>query len=110
MLKDRMVRVKLQKRFAEQRPISYIGKCTAFSDQWIVVDGRELMLARHVQDGVQISKANTPVVIPRDNIESIRVLPDAFNLDTIKITTDGQQLQVLVDGKRDCFIGEMGEG
>ncbi|MBI1320292.1 MAG: hypothetical protein GC168_15300 [Candidatus Hydrogenedens sp.] len=110
MLKDRMVRVKLQKRFAEQRPISYIGKCTAFSDNWLVVDGKELMLARHVSDGVQISKTAAPVVIPRENVESIRVLPDNFSLDSIRITTEGQQIQVVVDGSRDCFIGEMGEG
>jgi hypothetical protein len=50
------------------------------------------------------------VVIPRENIDSIRVLPDTFDLNNIQITTEGQQLRVVVDGKRDCFIGEMGEG
>ena len=110
MLKDRMVRVKLKKSFGEQRPISYVGKCTGFSDCWVVVEGKGLMLARHVPEGVQIDTAVAPVVIPRDNIESIRVLPDSFSLDNIKITTEGQQIQIQVDGKRDCFIGEMGEG
>lgn len=110
MLKDRMVRVKLKKHFQEQKPISFIGKCTAFSEAWLVIEGKTLMVARHVANSVQIDSHPAHHVIPRENVESIRVLPDTFDIADIKITTEGQQLRVVVDGKRDCFVAEMGEG
>jgi hypothetical protein len=110
MLKDRMVRVKMKKYFHEQKPISYVGKCSMFTETWIVVEGKSIMLARREPNGVQVDSHLTQVVIPRESIDSIRVLPDAFDINSIKITTEGQQLHMVVDGKRDCFIGEMGEG
>lgn len=110
MLKDRIVRVKLKKNYHEQKPISFIGKCTAFSDQWLVLEGKQVMVARGVAGGVQIDSHVAHHVVARDNVESIFVLPDTFNLSEIKVTTEGQQLRVIVDGKRDCYIGEMGEG
>lgn len=110
MLKDRIVRLKLQKRFHEQRPISYVGKVTAFNDFWVAVEAIGLMISRAQPNGVQMDKRPSVVVIPRDNIESIVVLPDNFDWQNIKATTDGQQIQIVVDGKRDVFIGEMGEG
>lgn len=110
MLKDRMVRVKLKKHFHEQKPVSFVGKCTAFSENWLVIEGKTLMVARHVPNSVQIDAHAAHHVIARDNVESIRVLPDNFDIANISITTEGQQLRLVVDGKRDCFIGEMGEG
>jgi hypothetical protein len=110
MLKDRMVRIKMKKYYHEQKPISFFGKCTVFTETWLAVEGKSVMVARREPNGVQIDSHLTQVVIPRENIDSIRVLPDTFDLNNIQITTEGQQLRVVVDGKRDCFIGEMGEG
>ena len=110
MIKDRFVRVKLVKRFVEQRPISYVGKVTAFNDHWIVLDAKGLMLARNQTNGVQVDKRSSAMMIPRENIESIRVLPDNFNMDKLTFSTNGQQLVMLVDGERDVYLGEIGEG
>lgn len=110
MLKDRVIRIRLKKYFHEQKPLCYVGKCTDMNDSWVVVDGRALMIARNAPDNVQIDKKSAYIVIPRDNIESIRVLPDTFDVENMKITTEGQQLRLVVDGKRDCMIGELGEG
>ena len=110
MIKDRMVRVKLKKQFHEQKPHSFIGKCVAFSEAWLAIEGKGIMLSRQVPQGVQVDTHLTQTIIPRDNVESIRVLPDDFNMSDIKITTEGAQLRVIVDGKRDCYVGEMGEG
>jgi hypothetical protein len=110
MIKDRIVRVKLKKNFREQRPLCYVGKCTAFSDCWVVLDARGVMLSRIQPNGAQIDEKSSPVVIPRESIDSIRVLPDNFDVANMKITTQGQQLQLVVDGARDCFLGELGEG
>jgi hypothetical protein len=110
MLKDRIIRIRLKKYFHEQKPICYVGKCTAFNDYWVVLDGRCIMIARNQPNNIQLDPKPSAMVIPRDNVESIRVLPDNFDVDNISFTTEGQQLRMVVDGKRDCFIGELGEG
>lgn len=110
MIKDRMVRVKLKKSFREQRPFCYVGKVTAFTDCWLVVDAKGIMLSRLQANGVQIDAKAVPVLIPRENIDTIRVLPDNFDMNNIQVTTEGQQLRLVVDGPRDAFLGEMGEG
>lgn len=110
MIKDRMVRVKLKKHYKEQRPYNYVGKATAFSEDWVVLEAKGIMLSRAQPNGVQIDARANPVMIPRDNIESIRILPDSFDINNITVTTEGQQLRLVVDGPRDVFIGELGEG
>lgn len=110
MLKDRMVRVRLNKSYHEQRPQSFVGKCTGFNNYWVVVEGRGIMVTRSERSGVQLDAKSTVTVIPRNNIESIRVLPDDFDVNTMQITTEGQQLVLAVPGAQPCFIGEIGEG
>jgi len=110
MIKDRMVRIKLKRYFQGQRPMSYVGKVTAFKDEWVVVDGRGVMLCRHEKSGVQIDDKKSAMVIPRDNIESIRVLPDDFDVGNITVSTEGQQIRMVVDRAIDAYLGEMGEG
>ena len=110
MLKDRLVRVKLKKRYHEQRPMSYVGKVTAFSDFYIVMEAKSIMLVRSQSNGVQIDPHVSAQVIPRDNVESVQVLPDNFDMKNLTVSTNGQQLVLVVDGKRDAYIGELGEG
>ncbi len=110
MIKDRIVRIKLIKRFQEQRPISYIGKVTAFSESWVVLDAYGVMLCRQESEGVQVDKRASAIMIPRENVESIQILPDNFDLENLKFTTEGARLVLVVDGSRDSFVGELGEG
>lgn len=110
MLKDRMVRVRLNKSYHQQRPLSYVGKCTGFNNYWVVIEGRGIMVARSQSSGVQIDAKPSITVVPRNNIESIRVLPDDFDCNDLKITTEGQQLVIAVKSGQHCFIGEIGEG
>lgn len=110
MIKDRMVRVKLIKRFHEQRPISYVGKVTGFSENWVVIEGKTIMLARQQTNGVQVDSRAKAMLVPRENIESIQVLPDNFNMEQLNFSTEGQQLVLVVDNGRDSYIGELGEG
>ncbi len=110
MIKDRIVRVKLKKHYTGHRPLNYVGKVTAFNDSWIVMDARCVMLTRQQPNGVQADAHSSATMIPSENIESIRVLPDNFDASNLNFTTEGQQLMLVVDGKRDCYIGELGEG
>lgn len=110
MIKDRMVRVKLKKSFAEQRPHSYVGKVTAFNDFWLAMEATGVMVARNQPNNIQIDKHRNAVLVPRENVESIVILPDNFDVKSIKITTEGQQIQMIVPGAANVYIGEMGEG
>ncbi|OQB37170.1 MAG: hypothetical protein BWY09_01680 [Candidatus Hydrogenedentes bacterium ADurb.Bin179] len=110
MLKDKMIRVRLYKSYHEQRPLSFVGKCVVFNDCWVAVTGRVIMVTRSSKTGVQIDDKLSQHVIPRDSIESIRVLPDDFDINAITVTTEGQQLVIPVKGAQPCFIGEIGEG
>ena len=63
-----------------------------------------------MQQGVQVDVKPANYVIPRDSIESICVLPDAFDISEIEVTTDGQQFKMVVKNGTDCYLGELGEG
>jgi hypothetical protein len=110
MIKDQIVRIKLVKRYQHQRPISYIGKVVHFSDAWIVIDGYGMILSRAQSNGVSLDKLKSRNMIPRENIESIHILPDDFDVKNIQFTTNDQQIVVEVKGGQASFIGEMGEG
>ncbi len=110
MIKDKMVRVKMKKHYHEQKPMLYVGKVTGFSEEWIVLHAKGMMITRSQPNGVQIDGKPSALLIPRGSIESIRVLPDNFDINTIKITTEGQQIRMVVDGAPDAFLAEMGEG
>ena len=110
MIKDKMARIKLKKHFHEQRPFIYVGKIAQFSEGWVAVHGKGIMITRSQPNGVQVDAKATLTLIPRENIESIRVLPDTFDINVIKITTDGQQLRIITEGGQDTYIAEMGEG
>jgi len=110
MIKDRTVRVKLKKQYLEQKPMSYVGKVTAFNDFWLAMEATGVMVARNQPSHVQIDKHRGAAIIPRDNIESILLLPDDFDVKNIRITTEGQQIQIEVKGAPNVYIGELGEG
>jgi len=110
MIKDRIVRIKIKKYFREQRPISYVGKVTAFSENWVVMEARGIMLSRQQSSGVQADEKVGVVMVPRESIDNIRLLPDNFDVNNLQFTTSGQQIVLVIDGKRDIFLGELGEG
>ncbi len=110
MIKDRIVRVRLAKRFHEQRPFNYVGKVTAFTENWVVMEAKGIMLARNQPNGVQVDAHRSAVMFPREAIDSIHVLPDTFDIKDIQVSTEGQQLILLVEGAQPSFLGELGEG
>jgi len=110
MIKDRIVRIRMKKSFKEQRPFSYVGKVTVWSENWIVLEGKGIMVTRQQATGVQIDENFKAILIPRESIDHIQVLPDNFDLNNLKVTTQAQQLVLIVDGKQDAFLGEIGEG
>jgi len=110
MIKDRIVRIRLRKYYKEQKPFSYVGKVTAWSENWVAIEGKGIMLSRQSSTGVQIDADIKLILIPRETIETIQILPDSFNINDIRTTTEGQQVVLVIDDKRNAFLGEIGEG
>ncbi|MFP4500348.1 MAG: hypothetical protein ACLFTT_05055 [Candidatus Hydrogenedentota bacterium] len=110
MIKDRIVRVKCKKAFHEEKPWCYVGKVTAFNDHWVVLEARGLMITRQNPQGVQVDTKPQAIMIPRENIETIRILPDNFDMANMQFTTDNQKLLLVVEGAPHAFIGVLGEG
>ena len=109
MIKDRIVRLKLRKNH-QARPWNFVGRVTAFSETWVVMEARGIMLSRAQQQGADIDAKPSAMMFPRESIESIRVLPDNFDVANIRLTTEGQKLMLVVDGAADAFLGELAEG
>ncbi len=110
MIKDRMVRIRLKKHYKEQKPFSYVGKVTAWTENWVAIEGKGIMLSRQSSTGVQIDEDIRVILIPREAIETIQLLPDSLNINNLRTTTSGQQVVLIIDEKRNSFLGEIGEG
>lgn len=58
---------------------------------------------------VQIDEQMRSIILPRDNIANIRVLPDGFDMNNITVITEGNTLGINVDDAPTAWIGEFGE-
>ena len=109
MIVGKMVRVRLRRDFFEQRLWVFVGRVVEFTEGWIMIEGKGLTVLKRAQLEVEVENELRIVVIPRDNVAIIRVLPDNFNMDDIRTTNKGHKLCLVVDGGPDATIAEMGE-
>lgn len=110
MIKDRFVRVKLKKQYHEEKAWNYVGKVTAFNDHWLVMEAKGVMVTRQNPSGVEVDAKAQAIMVPRENIETVRVLPDNFDMANLRFTTDNQKLVMLVDGAAPAFVGMLSDG
>ncbi len=109
MIVGKIVRVRLRRDFFEQRLWVFVGRVTGFTENWVVIEGKGLTVLKRAQLDVEVENELRTVVIPRDNIAIIRVLPDDFDMDHIRTVNKGHKLCLVVDGGPDATIAEMGE-
>jgi len=106
MLKDKMVCVRMKRNFHEDPAWAYVGKCVQWTDTWVVVDGRGIMILRGRNRTTELDDKIRRVILPRENIASIQQLPDAFNIKEISIGITGSRLTMPVEGGVECVIAE----
>jgi len=109
MIVGKMVRVRLRRDFFEQRLWVFVGKVIKFTEGWVTIEGKGLTVLKRAQLEVDVEDEPRVVVIPRDNIAIIRVLPDDFDMMNIRTVNKGHKLCLVVDGGPDATIVEMGE-
>lgn len=106
MLEGKMVKIRFKRYFPEQRLWVFLGKILMMSENWIEVEGKAIILTR---GGLtpHIDEESRVIVVPRENIAHMRILPEEFDLSQIKIETRGTRQFVKVEGGPDTSIGEV---
>ena len=107
MLEGKILKVRFQKHYAEQRIWVFIGKALKFTENWLMLEGKGILISKGSINPVDIDSEKRIILIPHNNIAHIRILPDDFDLDKIEIDTKGLRIFVRVKGGPDTSIGEI---
>jgi hypothetical protein len=107
MIEGKVVKVRFKKYFAEQRLWVFIGKTIKFSENWIMLEGKGILVSRGTLTPVDIDKEKRIILIPNNNIAHIRVLPENFDVDNIEIHIKGVRIFAGVKNGPDTSISEI---
>jgi len=108
MIVGKMVRIRLKRYFAEQKLWVFIGKVLELSENWVTIEGKGIVLLKGRPQPAEVDRETRVLMVPRNNIAQIRVLPDDFDLSDLRIEMEGLKVCVKVDGAPDTCIGEWG--
>jgi hypothetical protein len=109
MLKGKKVRIRLKRHFVEQRLTVFIGDVLDFTENWVSINARGIIFLKGDVEPVDIDKEPRVLVIPRENVAHMRVLPDDFDVSNITILYEGRRVCVAVEGAPHTSIGERKE-
>ena len=107
MIVGKIVKVRFKKYFEEQRLWILIGKVLQFSEHWIMMEGRGIIVSKGKISPVDIDEASRILLIPRENIAHIRVLPDDFDVSKLEVESTGVRYFLKVKGGPHSSIGEL---
>jgi hypothetical protein len=107
MIEGKIVKIRFKKYYAEQRLWVFIGKVLKFTENWIMVEGKGIVIMKGKVSPVDIDREKRIILIPRDNISHIRILPDDFNIDKIEVIEKDMRLFVKVENGPDTSISEI---
>ena len=106
MLEGKMVKIRFRRYFADQKQWIFVGKVVEFTENWVMVNGKGIVIFKGRKEPVDIDQKPRTLVIPRENIAHVRILPSNFDLGNIKTDIRGMRLYVKVPGAPDTSIGE----
>ena len=109
MLKGRKVRIRLKRHFVEQKLWVFIGEVLEFTENWVMVNGKGILFLKGDVEPFDIDEQPRVLVIPRENVAHIRVLPDDFDISDIRVEYLGRRVCVVVEGAPHTSIGERAE-
>lgn len=106
MIKGKMVKVRFKRYFPEQRMWVFVGKVIEFTENWLMIDGRGIITLRGQVRPADIDEKTRVILVPRENIAHIRVLPDNFDVTKMEIVTKGAREYIKVENGPDSSIGD----
>jgi hypothetical protein len=107
MIEGKIVKIRFKKYFAEQRLWVFIGKVIKFTENWVMVDGKGIVIMKGKVTPVDVDKEKRIILVPRENISHIRILPDDFDIENIEIVERDMRLFVKVKNSPDTSISEI---
>ena len=106
MITGKIVKIRFKRYFADQRLWVFVGKVLEFSEGWIKIEGKGIIMLKGQVKPADIDKELRVILVPREHIAHIRILPDTFDITRLKVETRGLRLFIKVDGGPDTSIGE----
>ena len=107
MIEGKIVKIRFKKYFAEQRLWVFIGKVIKCTENWIMIDGKGIVIMKGKVTPVDVDKEKRVILVPRENISHIRILPDDFDIENIEIIERDMRLFVKVKNGPDTSISEI---
>ena len=108
MITGKMVRIRLKRYFDEQRQSVFVGSVVDSTEHWISIDGKAIIIAKRLTQPVDIDAESRILMVPRENIASVRILPDDFDISVIVTEIRGLRIFMKVKDAPDAAIGEYG--
>jgi len=106
MLEGKMVKIRFRRYFADQKQWIFVGKVVEFTENWVTVNGKGIVVFKGRKEPVDIDQEPRMLMIPRENIAHIRLLPPDFDLTNIRVDIRNMRMYVKVPGAPDTSIGE----
>lgn len=107
MIEGKIVKIRFKKYFQEQKSWVFIGKVLKFTENWIMVEGKGIVVVKGQVKPVDVDEERRIILVPRENIAHIRILPDNFDVDSIEILEKGLRLFVKVKDGPNTSISEI---
>ncbi|MCM8771553.1 MAG: hypothetical protein NC926_00120 [Candidatus Omnitrophica bacterium] len=107
MIEGKIVKIRFKKYFQEQKLWVFVGKVLKFTENWIMIEGKGIVVIKGQVKPVDIDSEKRIILIPRDNIAHIRILPDNFDIERINVIEKGLRLFIKVEDGPDTSISEI---
>ena len=108
MIEGKKIRVRLRRYFTEQKLWVMVGTVLEFTEHWLTVEGKGIVIVKGQSTPAEVDQEDRVMMVPSDNIAHIRILPDDFDVDNIRIEMKGVRVFIKVDGAPDSAIAEGG--
>ncbi len=107
MIEGKIVKIRFKKYFLEQKLWIFVGKVLKLTENWLMVEGKGIVVLKGQVTPVDIDEEKRVILVSRDNIAHIRVLPDTFDIEKIEVITKGLRLFIKVKDGPDTSISEI---
>jgi len=105
MFAGKKVKIRFKRYFAEQRVRVFVGTILEMDGNWVKAKGKNYYLVKG-KNKPHIEKTEKIIGIPRDNIYSIRELPDDLDLDNLSFEVVDLRMVIKVPGESVANISE----
>jgi hypothetical protein len=107
MIEGKIVKIRFKKYFSEQKLWVFIGRVLKFTENWIMIEGKGIVVMKGQVTPVDIDKEKRIILVPRDNISHMRVLPDDFDIEKIEVISERLRIFVKVKNAPPTSISEI---